>query len=105
MATKQRRVADRHRAEWVPAEIARLGTDSDRAVAAELGRTEQAVKRVRQALGIGPHRPRVKWSARWAGRLGKWSDRRIAAAMGVAVSTVSRERARRRIPAAGQAKK
>ena len=45
-------------ADWHPAHDAQLGTASDSAVAARLGRTRSAVIARRRALGIPPGAPR-----------------------------------------------
>ena len=48
---------------WAAEELALLGTDTDRAVAARIGRTESAVRQMRSKLGIP-----ATWGRRAKGR-------------------------------------
>mgnify|MGYP002621779215 CR=1 FL=1 len=79
---------------WTDAEIDLLGTDTDRAVAAQTGRTETAVRMKRRELGIAAHArndPR-HWTKREIKLLGTMPDREVAQRLGCTRLTVIRKR-------------
>ena len=79
---------------WTDAEIALLGTDTDRAVAERTGRTETSVRMKRRELGIAAHArndPR-HWTKREINLLGTLPDREVAQRLGCTRLTVIRKR-------------
>jgi len=84
---------------WTEAMIRKLGTATDREVAAELGVPLGSVGRKRRILGIPPFtrqsgsgRPGYPWSAEEVACLGKVPDRALAAEMGLSTATVANKR-------------
>jgi len=86
--------AQRRVCEWTDAMLRLLGTDTDRAVAAELGLDKHSVFRKRRILGIpsyavGTFRPPgFHWAPRALALLGTASDHKIASRLRVSRATV-----------------
>jgi hypothetical protein len=83
------------RRDWIPSEIALLGTVPDRAVADALGTSVGCVARKRRELRIPPFKPkppRVRWTRKMLALLATMPDTELAARLGIAVSAVSRKR-------------
>lgn len=92
-------VQQREDVRWTQAMIRKLGTDTDRAVAAELGITAACVARKRQILAIPPFSGRTgsnprayAWAPEDLARLGRMSDRALARELGLSTSTVCTKR-------------
>ena len=69
---------------WTVREVKLLGTDTDAAVAARIGRTPGSVKFKRYQLGIPAHpRRRREWTKRELSLLGTMSDAAVADRLGV----------------------
>ena len=91
---------DRHASTWTAAELALLGTDTDRAIGERIGRTTRAVETQRALHGIAPHvMHRREWSRAELALRGKMTDRALAEQMGVAYATVYLSRRKAGIPA------
>jgi hypothetical protein len=89
---------DRKYVPWTSRELAALGTDTDRAVAAKLGRTVKAVETQRALRGIAPRTPHKRtWTKREIALLGTMSDQALADKLGVHYRTVYLARTRRGI--------
>ena len=68
---------------WTEREEALLGTDTDAAIAAKLGRTPKAIEAHRRKLGIAAHRPhKRRWIKRELRLLGTMSDAALAERLG-----------------------
>jgi hypothetical protein len=91
---------------WAAEELALLGTDCDRAVAARIGRTESGVRQMRTKSGIPPARrtrstgPSVPWAAEELALLGTDCDRAVAARIGRTEDAVLKMRSKLGIPPA-----
>jgi len=89
---------DRRR--WTDKEVALLGTDFDRVIADQIGRTRKAVETERRKRKIKPHRPHwIKWTRAAIRQLGKIPDSAVARQLKIARRTVITERKHREIPA------
>lgn len=87
---------------WTTAEINQLGTDFDRVVAKQLGRTTEAVRSARKYHGVSPFRlAKMRWTKRQIAMLGKGTDADVARKLGVKPLTVTRKRLALKIPAFG----
>ncbi|MBK8916428.1 MAG: hypothetical protein IPM64_17825 [Phycisphaerales bacterium] len=78
---------------WTDAELALLGTDTDAAVAARIGRTLTAVLRRRRDLAISAYTTHARaWTAAELARLGTVADEQLAQELGCRRITVMRKR-------------
>lgn len=92
------RAAHNRGAAWTEKEESLLGTMTDRALAAKLGRTLKGVTWKRLAMGIAASEPRErKWTKAEASLLGTMSDKALAAKLGCTPRCVLQTRARRGI--------
>lgn len=82
---------------WTPAEIKLLGTGTDAAIAAKLGRSEDAVLSKRIKAGIAAKPKARQWTRAELARLGKVSDATLAAQLGCSRRHVMVTRERRGI--------
>lgn len=81
---------------WPPEVIARMGVDSDPAIARDMGVTTKTVRTERQRLGIEAQST-ARWTPEVIARLGIDTDSEIAAELGISVSAVAQRRKSRGI--------
>lgn len=87
-------------ARWTAAELARLGTDTDGAVAAAIGRSPSAVTRQRVRRALPPFDPAARpWTPDEVALLGTDRDDTIAARIGRTPVAVTSKRLALRVPA------
>ena len=86
--TKKRRRGKVSFNPWEKWELALLGKQPDSAVARKIGRSLEAVSRMRKVQGIPALRARPKWTAREDALLGKFPDRETARRLGRAYGSV-----------------
>jgi hypothetical protein len=85
---------------WTQEMLRRLGTDTDRAVAAAIGVDQRSVTRKRLLLKIpafvyrGAPRPEPRWTLRALALLGRASDQDVARRLGMSVTAVNWKRRR-----------
>lgn len=85
---------------WTEEEEALVGTDTDGAIAEQLGRTPMAVRNKRRAMGIAPFREyRHEWTDDELALLGAMSDAVVAEMLGLTRLTVLKKRQDLGIPA------
>lgn len=85
---------------WTEEEEALVGTDTDGAIAEQLGRTPMAVRNKRRALGIAPFREHAHdWTDRELAILATMSDEDAAEQIGVSRQTLQKKRRSLGIPA------
>jgi hypothetical protein len=82
---------------WTTEEIASLGTAPDGDVARRIGRTANAVRIMRERLGI-PRPVGGRWTAEAVALLGKLPDGEVAPRLGRSLSSVTQKRCKLGIP-------
>lgn len=89
---------------WTADEIARLGVESDTAIARDLGINKSAVFKQREKLGIAAAKetqkksPVYAWNAKSEKLLGTMPDSALAKVLGIGTSAARQARQRRGIP-------
>lgn len=79
---------------WTPKNLARLGKETDGAIAKRLGVTPGAVQHKRASLGIAPFVRKHQWSKKEVALLGTASDEVLARKIGISKSAVRAMRKR-----------